>query len=91
MSKFKEFSVYWWGEGMGDRYEREKYLVSAEEAMDAVKRLTTGPGRVFMNRVIITDGGDCIAFEWTKKDGIVFPKKESIVSPTEVSAVKDGP
>ena len=29
-----------------------------------------------VQRVIITDGGDCIAFEWKRGEGIVFPPKK---------------
>jgi len=28
-----------------------------------------------VKRVIITDGGDCINFEWKKGEGIVFPPR----------------
>jgi hypothetical protein len=26
-----------------------------------------------VERVIVTDGGDCCCFEWTAKDGVTFP------------------
>lgn len=34
-------------------------------------------------RVIVTDGGDCIVFEWTRADGVTFP-------PEHVGRMKGG-
>lgn len=69
-----EFSVYWWGPE-GEEYVREKSFVDAEEAMGAVARLTRSPASLVVKRCIITDGGDCCAFEWIEGK-VVFPKKE---------------
>jgi hypothetical protein len=70
-----EFSVYWWDrQGMG---HTELCFVSVERAWKAVQRLTKGPAAHagIVKRVIITDGGDCCAFEW--KDGrVTFLDKE---------------
>ena len=77
MSADKEFSVYWW-DASGGQHEELRYDLP-QVAMRAVQRLTRGPASVLgiVSRVIITDGGDCCVFEWTKKDGITWPKKES--------------
>ena len=43
--------------------------------MHACRRLTHGPASVFgfVERVITTDGGDCICFEWKKDIGVTWP------------------
>ena len=71
----KKFSVYFWPTG-SEASIREKHFVSAEEAVDAARRLTSKPSCFVVDRVMITDELDFCNFEWTKKDGIVFPKKE---------------
>lgn len=64
-----EFSVYWW-DIAGNQHEELRF-VNAMTALNAVKRLTQGPGKIVVSRVIITDGGDYCCFEW--KDGkVVF-------------------
>jgi len=52
-------------------------LVDGEKAVKAAHRLTKGPASMLgmVKRVIITDGGDCINFEWKKGEGIVFPPR----------------
>lgn len=59
-------------------YEYVRRHVDAEEAMKAAKHYMTSVGARmgFTHRVIVTDGGDCIAFEWIKGQGVVFPPKE---------------
>lgn len=71
-----EFSVYQFLEG--DICERVRSFVSAEEAVKAAKHYTTNVAvkMGITKRVIITDGGDCITFEWLKDKGIVFPPRE---------------
>lgn len=66
-----EFSVYWWDPD--GRQIEEKRFVSAQEAIDAIKRLTLGPGSFIVQRAIITDAGDCTNFEWVQGKGVVFP------------------
>jgi hypothetical protein len=69
-----EFSVYqFFTDGS---HERVRHFVTAEEAMDAVKHYTNNVATRMgvVGRVIVTDGGDCTCFEWTKKEGITFPK-----------------
>lgn len=61
-------------------YNYDLRFVTAEEAMAMVKTITESVGaRVLgiVERVIITDGGDCIAFEWKKGEGVVFPPLET--------------
>jgi hypothetical protein len=75
----EEFSVYQYFPD--ESYERVKSFVSAEEAVRAAYHCATSVGAKIgtTRRVIITDGGDCIAFEWqfspehqSFADGIVF-------------------
>jgi hypothetical protein len=58
-----------------ENYEYVRKYVSAVEAMRAFKHYTTSvAARMGMvERVIITDGGDCTSFEWTKGEGITYP------------------
>ena len=68
-----EFSVFWWDE-LGLSY-RDACFVDAGTAVHAAKaitdRLAAHEGRV--QRVIITDGGDCTVFEWRHGAGVTFP------------------
>jgi len=56
-------------------YEYVRRFVTAREAVEAARHYTdnvaTRAG--FIERVIITDGGDCCVFEWKKGEGITFP------------------
>lgn len=54
--------------------------VDASTAVNRAKRLIDSVGGQIGNtcRVIIIDGGDCIAFDWRFSDGIVFPPKDAI-------------
>lgn len=69
----ERFSVYQFFED--DSYERVRFAVSIEEAKKAAKHYCTSvAARMrFTVRVIITDSGDCIVFEWKKDEGVVFP------------------
>lgn len=51
-----------------------------EEAVRAFGHYTTSVGARFgtTRRVILTDGGDCVNFEWKYGEGIVFPSKEEM-------------
>lgn len=70
-----EFSVCQFFADERAGYEYVRRWVSAKEAMKAFKHYThnvaarLGPVR----RVIVTDGGDAIAFEWQYGKGITFP------------------
>jgi len=68
-----EFSVYWWDRDGGQHEELR--FVDGERAVSACHRLTHGPASVFgfVERVIITDGGDCCCFEWKKEIGVTWP------------------
>jgi hypothetical protein len=57
--------------------ERVRHFVSAEEAVEAAMHYTSNVASRMgiTQRVIITDGGDCIVFEWLKDKGIVFPER----------------
>lgn len=56
-----------------ESYEEVRNNVSAEEA---AKHYTTSVGAKMGTtvRVIITDSGDYINFEWKYGEGVVFPK-----------------
>lgn len=62
-----------------DDYEYVRRYVSAEEAMSAAKHYCNSVGaKLGMTiRVIITDGGDCVNFEWKFGEGVVFPPPKS--------------
>jgi hypothetical protein len=68
-----EFSVCQFFED--DTYEYVRRHVDAEEAMKAAAHYCSSVGAKlgFTKRVIVTDGGDCIAFEWKAGEGVVFP------------------
>ena len=68
----KTFSVYWWPVSGGERIEECRW-VTAEFAVGAFRRLTTGPARLITERVILTDGGDCINIEWKRDEGCTYP------------------
>jgi hypothetical protein len=68
-----EFSVYQFFKGGGQEKVRE--FVSGEEAVKAFHHYTNNvASRVgITERVIITDGGDCINMEWIHGKGVTFP------------------
>lgn len=57
-----------------ESYEYVRRWVSAEEAVKAAHHYTHSIGAQLgtTTRVIITDGGDCVNFEWKFGEGIVF-------------------
>jgi hypothetical protein len=69
-----EFSV-WWDDPEGFHHA-ERRFVSAHEAVECAKSLTQRPAAMLgvIRRVIITDGGDFINFEWQYGRGITFPQ-----------------
>lgn len=73
----REFSVYQWL--IDGSYEEELRFVAIEVAMKrAMGIVASVGGRIgTTTRVIITDGGDCIVWEWKFGEGVVFPKAES--------------
>lgn len=60
---------------MDGSYEYVRRFVSHEEAGRAALYYTSNPAAKIgiTQRVIITDGGDCIAWEWQHGKGITFP------------------
>jgi hypothetical protein len=70
----REFSVYQFL--TGGIQERVRQFVTAEEAVTAAHHYTHNVATKMgiTQRVIITDGGDCVVFEWLKGKGIVFPE-----------------
>lgn len=73
-----EFSVCtWFSEDPAD-YEYDIRFVDGETAVKrAVGIVKSVAGQIgWTKRVIITDGGDCIVFEWLKDKGVVFPVDE---------------
>ena len=59
--------------------EKVRNRVSAQEAAEAFRHYCTSvAARMGMvSEVLITDQGDLTCAHWTKKDGLVFPKKAS--------------
>ncbi len=83
MSEHSEFSVYQWFHPMaGDQHECVKQYVGPEEAVQCAKSLITSVGGRLGTtcRVIITDGGDCINFEWEFGKGVTYPKREEVIN-----------
>jgi len=71
-----EFSVYQFStEDIGSIQERVREFVPVDEAMKAFMHYTNNVATKmgFTERVIITDGGDCIVAEWKKGEGYTFP------------------
>jgi hypothetical protein len=58
-----------------ESYEYVRRGVSAVIAADAAKHYCKSLGARLGTtvRVIITDGGDCIVFEWKRGEGVTFP------------------
>ncbi len=56
-------------------YEYFERFVSSERAVEAARHCCTSVGAKIgsTSRVIITDGGDAVNFEWQQGKGIVFP------------------
>ena len=73
MSERDEFSVYQFFED--DSYEAVLRFVGAETAVKRAHALTRSVGGRIgtTRRVIITDGGDSINFEWKFGEGVTFP------------------
>lgn len=78
MNEQAEFSVYWWSRE-NDQFTESRFIL-LDLAMHQVKRLTQGPAAQLgmVSRVIVTDGGDQIVFEWKKDEGITWPTKEML-------------
>jgi hypothetical protein len=76
MTAYHEFSVYqFFKDGS---YERVREFVSAEEAITAFNHYTHNvASRLGITaRVIITDGGDSIVYEWQHGKGVTFPQPD---------------
>lgn len=61
-------------------YEYVRRNVSAEEAVKAFAHYTTSVGARIgtTRRVIVTDDGDSINFEWKYGEGITYPTKKDM-------------
>jgi len=62
-------------------HEYTRRNVPVEEAMKAFQHYASSVAvrMGIVDRVIITDSGDCVNAEWKKGEGITFPKKEDTV------------
>lgn len=71
-----EFSV--WQLFENGTYECVCRRVDAETAVKKAKFYTSNVAarHGFTRRVIITDGGDCVNFEWQFGKGVTFPTRE---------------
>lgn len=58
-----------------DSYEYVRRFVPIEDAIKAAIHYSTSLGVKLGTtvRVIITDDGDCIVWEWKTREGVVFP------------------
>ena len=68
-----EFSVcQFFSNGEYEYFER---FVPIERAMEAAHHCCTSVGARMglTSRVIITDGSDAVNFEWTRREGVIFP------------------
>lgn len=61
-------------------YEYVRRLVGATEAADAAIHYSSSVGAQLgmTRRVVITDGGDCINWEWRFGEGVVFPPPTAV-------------
>lgn len=76
----EEFSVYvFFPDGT---YHAEARYVTAEKAMRTAKRLieSVASKMGIARRVIVTDGGDFINFEWKNGEGITYPPEDELKS-----------
>lgn len=71
-----EFSVCQFFPNGAREYVRR--YVSAEEAWKAVSHYTNNVAVMLgmVDRVIVTDGDDCIVFEWINGFGVTFPTED---------------
>lgn len=79
---YPEFSVYqFFPEG---DYEKVVEFVDSETAVKVACRLSESVGGKLgtTRRIIITDGGDCIVFEWEFGKGVTFPPRPANTIPT---------
>lgn len=70
------FSVYqFFPDGSHERVCED---VSAQEAIEAAHHYCTSVGARLgvVKRVVIIDEGDCINFEWTREDGVTYPRRQ---------------
>jgi hypothetical protein len=58
-------------------YEYVRRYVTAQEAVETARHYTSNVAVKLgiVERVIITDGGDCCVFEWKKGEGITWPEE----------------
>jgi hypothetical protein len=63
-----------------ESYEWVRTNVPAEEAVKAFQHYTNNVAVKLgvTKRVIITDSGDCVCYEWKHGKGITFPTKEEL-------------
>ena len=74
-SQREEFSVYvFFPDGS---YIAEQRFVGAETAVRTAHRISSSVGARIgtVERIIITDGGDCTCFEWTREAGVTYPER----------------
>lgn len=58
-----------------DSHFAEARFIDAERAVGLARDITRRPAARLgiITRVIITDGGDCIVFEWIYRRGVTYP------------------
>jgi hypothetical protein len=60
-------------------YEYVRRWIGAEEAVKVAKHYTESIAARLgvVEKVVITDGGDCTNFMWERGKGITFPKRDA--------------
>jgi len=70
----EEFSVYLF---MPNQHFPVARFVSVERAMQVAQKAVKDHGALYLERVIVTDGGDHTVFEWTRGKGVTWPTNAS--------------
>jgi hypothetical protein len=70
-----EFNVFWWDPD--GNYHKELSNVDAETAVKFAMDFPKRPAGLlgFIQRVIITDGGDFCVYEWKHGEGVTYPER----------------
>jgi hypothetical protein len=84
-----EFCVYQFFSDID--YELVAQRVSGKTAVQRAKNLTVSLGGKLgtTQRVIITDGGDMVCFEWKFGEGVVFPTEAQIAATRQLDQPQD--
>lgn len=61
-------------------WSRVRSFVSIEDALEAFEHYTSAAAAAdgIVTRVIVTDGGDCINYEWRRGRGMTYPPSSQV-------------